>query len=58
MDISFCTWNVRSLNKSGSLTAAAKELARCKLVLMGLQEFGWDKESSVRAGNYNFLYGK
>jgi len=32
------TWNVRSLYRSGSLKAAARELARYKLELMGVQE--------------------
>ena len=31
----FGTWNVRSLYWAGSLTAAARELARCKLDLVG-----------------------
>jgi exonuclease III len=34
----FGTWNVRSLYRSGSLTAVARELARCKLDLVGVQE--------------------
>jgi hypothetical protein len=57
MDIRFGTLRVRSLNRSGSLTAAARELARCKLDLVGLeQEVRWNKESTLRAGDYNFLY--
>ena len=50
------TWNVRSLYRTGSLTAAARELARYKLDLVGVQEVRWDKEGTVRAGNYNFFY--
>ena len=49
------TWNVRSLYRAGSLTAAARELARYKLDLVGEQE---DKGGTVRAGDYNFFYGK
>ena len=41
-----------------SLTAAARELARCKLDLVGVQEVRWDKEGRVSAGDYNFFYGK
>ena len=37
-DTRFGTWNVRSLYRAGSLTAAARELARCKLDLVGVQE--------------------
>jgi hypothetical protein len=43
MDIKFGTWNVRSLNKAGSLTAAARELARRKLDLVGVK-YGKGKE--------------
>jgi hypothetical protein len=50
--------NVRSLYTAGSLTAAARELARYKLDLVGIQEVMWDKEGMVTAGNYNFFYGK
>ena len=35
-----------------------KELARYKLDLVGVQEVRWDKGGTVRAGNYNFFYGK
>jgi len=57
-DILLGTWNVRSLYRAGSLTAAARELARCKLDLVGVQEVRWDKEGTVRAGDYSFFYGK
>jgi len=43
---------------SGSLTAAARELVRCKLDLVGVQEVRWDKWGTVRAGDCNYLYGK
>jgi len=52
------TWNVRSLYRAGSLTAAARELARYKLDLVDVQEVRWDKEGILRAGDYNFLNGK
>jgi len=47
----FGTWNVRRLYRAGSLTAAAMELARYKLDLVGVQEVRWDKRGTVRAGN-------
>ena len=34
MEVRSGTWNVRSLYRAGSLTAAARELARYKLVLV------------------------
>jgi hypothetical protein len=52
------TWNVRSLSRSGSLTAGARELARCKLDLVGVQGVRSDKRDTVRAGDYIFFYGK
>jgi len=50
-DMIFSTWNLRSLCRSGSPTAVARELIRCKLDLMGVQEVRWDKGSMVRAGD-------
>ena len=52
------TWNVRSLYRSGSLKAAARELARYKLDVVGVQEVRWDKGGTVREGDYYFFYGK
>ena len=54
----FGTWNVRSLHRAGSQKTVARKLARCKLNLVCVQEVRWEKEGSVRAGNYNFLYVK
>jgi exonuclease III len=53
----FGTWNVRSLYRAGLLTAADRELERYKLDLVGVQEVRWDKEGTVRAGDYNFFCG-
>jgi len=54
----FGTWEVRSLYRVGSLTAAARELARCKLGLEGVQEVSWEKRGKVRTGDYNFFFRK
>jgi hypothetical protein len=51
-DVTFGTWNVRNLNRSGSLTAAASELARYKLDLVRVHEVRWDREGTVKAGVY------
>jgi exonuclease III len=51
----FGTWNVRSLHRAGSLTAATRELAIYKLDLVGVQEVRWDKEGTVKAGDYSFF---
>jgi hypothetical protein len=52
----FGTWNVRRLYRAGSLTAAARELSRYKLDLLGVQGVRWDTWSTVRAKDYSF-YG-
>jgi len=43
------TWNVRRLYRAGSLTAAARELARYKLDLVGVQEVRWDKRGHSKS---------
>jgi len=52
------TWNIRSLYRAGSLKATARELGRYKLDVVGVQEVRWDKRGTVRAGDYDFFYGK
>jgi hypothetical protein len=39
-----------------SLTTLARELARYKLGLMGVQEVRWGKGGTVRAPDYNFFH--
>jgi len=43
---------------AGSLLTVARELARYKLDLVGIQVVRWDKWGTVRAGYYIFFYGK
>jgi hypothetical protein len=38
--------------------AAARELARYKLDLVGVQEVRWDKEGTVKVGDYSFFMEK
>ena len=57
-DIVLGTWNARSLYRAGSLMAVARKLVRYKLDLVGVQEVRHDKGGTVRAGDYNFFYGK
>jgi hypothetical protein len=54
-DILLGTRNVGSLYRAGSLMTVAKESARYKLDLVGVQEVRWDKGGTVRAGDYNFF---
>jgi exonuclease III len=58
MDMRFGTWNVRSLYRVGSLKTVPRELARCKLDLLGVQEVRWEGGCTEPAGNYTFFYGK
>ena len=48
------TWNVKSLYRAGSLKAAA----RYRLDVVCVHEVRWDKGGTVRAGDYEFFYGK
>jgi len=57
-DVRFGTWNVSSLYKQGSLTAASWELTRYRLDLVGVQEVRWDKGGIVRAGACVFFMEK
>ena len=52
----FGTWKARKQNGASSLTAAARELARYILDLVGVQEVRPDKGITVREGDYNFFY--
>jgi hypothetical protein len=52
------TRNVRSLYRSGSLTAAARQIAKYNLGLVGVQKVKCDEGGTVRARDYSFIYGK
>jgi exonuclease III len=57
MDMRFGTWNVRSLYRIGSLKTVARELGKCKLDLVGVQEVRWENGGTERAEDYIFFYG-
>jgi hypothetical protein len=54
--MTFGTWNVRSLYRSGSLTRVTRELARYKIYFVGVYEVRSDKGGNVRAGDYINFY--
>jgi hypothetical protein len=58
MDVIFGTWNVRRLSRAGSVMAVAKEVSKCKLDLVGVQEVRWGRGGTEQAGQYTFFYGK
>jgi hypothetical protein len=49
MDMRFGTWNIWSLYRIGSLKTVARELGKCKLDLMRVQEVRWEKGGTERA---------
>jgi len=58
MDMRFGTCNVMNLYRSVTVTAAAIELARYKLDLVGVQGVRWHKRVSVSAGIIIFSMGE
>jgi len=54
----FGMWNVRNLYGAGSLTAAARELARYKFNVVGVQAVKWDKGGMIKEWNYSVLFGR
>jgi hypothetical protein len=59
MDIYFGTWNMRSLNWSGTLKTLHRELTTFKSDLLGAQEVVWGKGVTERPQDYMYLvYGK
>jgi len=56
--VRFGTWNVSNLCELGSFTAASRELARCKLDLVGLQEVRWDKRGPGKRRSLYIFYGE
>jgi exonuclease III len=58
MDVRFGTWNVRSLYRIGTLKTAVRELGKCKLDLVGVQEVRWEKGGTEWAEGYTFFHGQ
>jgi exonuclease III len=54
----FGTWNVTSLYRIGSLKTVVRELGKCKLDLVGVQEVRWEKDCTERAEDYTLIYGQ
>jgi hypothetical protein len=54
----FGTSNVRSLCRVGAIKSLVRELEKCKLDLVGVQEVRWEGEGYQTANNYSFFYGK
>jgi hypothetical protein len=54
----FGLWNIRSLYRAVSLMTVSRDVARCKLDLVGVQEVRWEGGGTELPGEYTFLYGK
>jgi hypothetical protein len=55
MDMRFGTWNIKSLNRAGSLKTAASKLGKCKLDFVGVQ-VRWENGGTEQAQYYTFFY--
>jgi exonuclease III len=54
----FGAWNIGSLYMIGSLKAVARELGKCKLDLVGVQEVRWEKGGTEWAEDFTFFCGQ
>ena len=54
--MTFDTWNVRSLQRPGSLSTVAREFGRYKLYLLRVQEVRWDKRALYEQRIIFFLW--
>jgi exonuclease III len=55
IDMRFSTWNVRSICSAGSLTTVAREIAKYKSDLVGVQNITGDRGGTKPAGNFTFF---
>jgi hypothetical protein len=51
--MTFDTWNVRSLYRTGSLMIVVREISKYMIDLVEVKEVRW-----ARVGKYAFFYGK
>jgi hypothetical protein len=58
MDMTFGTWNIRSLYSVGTLMTVSRELSRYRLNLVRVQDVRWEGSGTVPAEEYTFFYGK
>jgi hypothetical protein len=47
IEVRFGNWYVRSLYRTGSLKTVARELGKCKLDFLGVQEVRWEKRGAL-----------
>jgi len=57
MDMKLGIQHTRSLYRAGSLKTVASEMAKCKLILVGVHDVIWDKSARKPADNWMHFYG-
>jgi hypothetical protein len=58
MDMRFGTWNIRSLYKVGTRMTVSRELPRCRLDLVGVQEVRREGSGTAPVREHTFFYGR
>jgi hypothetical protein len=58
MDTRLGMWNIRRLNRAGSLTGVSRELSRYRLDLVGVQEVRREASDTEPAEEYTCYYVK
>jgi hypothetical protein len=56
--MTFGIWNFRNLCSKSCLKTVAREVRKCTLDLVGVQEVRWEKGGTERAEDYTFFYGE
>jgi hypothetical protein len=57
-NVSYKLMHVRILYKPGSLMTVPKEVSKCKLLSVGVQEVRWNRGGTEPTGKYTYFYGK
>jgi hypothetical protein len=56
--LSFGTWNVRTLFKSGAVQCLVEEIEKYKLGVVALQEIRWDGNGTIKIQDITIFYGE
>jgi len=56
-ELTFGTWNVRTLYKPGAAQSMIKEVEKYGLGIVALQEIRWKEAGSIDMGNMTILFG-
>jgi exonuclease III len=56
--MTFGTWNVNPVSRTGSLKTVMRELGMYKVDLVGVKEVRWQKGGTEWADDYTYFYGE